>query len=139
MVLGGSQQGSGMGRQKAVHGRKPRQHRQAHQHGGPSAAPRRIRHDGHQQNQPHFEEHRDTHQNAQRQQRPGHAPRTASIHHCLTQRRSRTGTGQKLPENRAHAENDGDMAHHLSGSGGEGEGYLFERNARRHAQCQGGH
>ena len=55
------------------------------------------------------------------------------------QRSCRAGTGQKLPENRPHAQNDGDMSHHFAGSGGEREGNLFQGNARERAQRQGSH
>ncbi len=109
------------------------------QHGRPVAAPRRIHHDRHQQNQAHLEENRDADQNAEHEQRPGHAFGAATLDQSPAQRSSCAGTGEQLPENRPHTQNDRDMAHHFAGAGGKGEGHLFKRNARSRAQCQGGH
>ena len=134
---GSRQQRRWMRRNQPMRNREPRQHRQANQNRRPSTAPCRLHNNRKQQHQPHLEEHRHPHQQAQPQQRPGQPLRAATLNERLAQRSRSSGRSQQLPQNRPHPQDDGDMPHHVSHAHGERERHLLQRHTRRNAQPQG--
>jgi hypothetical protein len=119
-----------MGRQKTVRDGKSRKDRQAGEYRRAAAALGGVNNYGHEEHEPDLKEHWHADKDAKTQQRPGHPRLTASPDQKAAERSCRAGARKKLPQDGAHAQNDGDMAHHFAGSCGECCGDALEGNAR---------
>ena len=138
VVGGGGEHGGGMGRQGPMNDGEAGQDGQAHEDGRAVAALGSGCDDGHEQDQADFEENRHADEDADGHQGPGEAAGSAAVEEESAEGGGATGGGEQTAEDCTHAEDDGDVAHHVADAGGEGKRDPHEGHAGGDAEGEAG-